>query len=164
MNSEAIDRYPSRGGRDAILTPRVDPVVYAPAGRAPPVARALIAAYEEQGFLVLDALFTSAEIAAMRAELAPGGDPIAGAIRGGKGCAVSVPRYLRRWRCGSAGAFSHGSRGLGRFSAFRFAVGGMPRMRALSLSLALTENQPRAAAFAGSSTCVCRRRGDTRSL
>lgn len=69
MNSQAIDLYPSRSGRAAALTPRADPVVYAPAERAPPVARALIASYEEQGFLVLDELFTRTEVSAMQAEL-----------------------------------------------------------------------------------------------
>lgn len=69
MTVEAKDPYPSRGGRPAALAPRVDPVVYAPAGRAPPLARTLVDAYERQGFLVLEGLFEEAELSAMQAEL-----------------------------------------------------------------------------------------------
>ncbi|HBG50253.1 ectoine hydroxylase [Candidatus Macondimonas diazotrophica] len=70
MPSEAIDRYPSRAGRPASVTPRTDPVVYADANREPPLARRTIANYENQGFLNLYTLFTDAEITAMQAELA----------------------------------------------------------------------------------------------
>ena len=69
MNTEAQDLYPSRGGRRATLTPRVDPVVHASPERQPPVARSLIDDYERNGFLILNALFDDAEIAAMQAEL-----------------------------------------------------------------------------------------------
>lgn len=69
MNAKAQDLYPSRGGRQATLEPRIDPVVHAPADRQPPVSRDVIDAYEERGFLVLEALFSEAEIAAMTAEL-----------------------------------------------------------------------------------------------
>ena len=69
MNAEAEDLYPSRGGRPADLAPRLDPVVHAPAGRAPPVAREAIESYDRQGFLILESPFDSAEIAAMQAEL-----------------------------------------------------------------------------------------------
>lgn len=69
MNIEAQDLYPSRGGRMATLTPRADPVVHASPKRQPPVERSLIESYERDGFLILDALFNDAEIAAMQAEL-----------------------------------------------------------------------------------------------
>jgi len=68
-NSEARDLYPSRRGGAATLAPRLDPVVHAPADRAPPVARPLIETYEQRGFLILPLLFENAEIAAMQVEL-----------------------------------------------------------------------------------------------
>ncbi|MBI2782491.1 MAG: ectoine hydroxylase [Gammaproteobacteria bacterium] len=175
MNSEAIDLYPSRGGRAATLSPRVDPVVHAPAEREPPVARALITAYEEQGFLVLDELFTSAEIAAMRAELERlRGDALiaqrpeairereTGALRSlfrvhqlsPLFAAVAAdPRlvelarhilddevYIHQSRLNYKPGF--GGKEFYWHSDFEtwHVEDGMPRMRALSLSIALTEN------------------------
>lgn len=68
-NAKAQDIYPSRNGDAARLAPRLDPVVHAPAGREPPVARSLVAAYERQGFLILESLFSDAELAAMQTEV-----------------------------------------------------------------------------------------------
>jgi len=65
----AHDIYPSRNGSDAQVIEREDPVVYAPAGRPPPIEPALVDRYREDGFLELPEVFSAGEVAAMQAEL-----------------------------------------------------------------------------------------------
>lgn len=68
MNT-AEDLYPSRGGRSAEMTTRLDPVVWADPQTEPPLPRALIEQYERDGFLVLPNLFSAEEVSALQQEL-----------------------------------------------------------------------------------------------
>lgn len=63
------DDYPSRTGHNTQLIGRRDPVVYAAENQIPPVDRSLIDSYAEQGFVVLDNVFTADEIAIFQQEL-----------------------------------------------------------------------------------------------
>jgi ectoine hydroxylase len=58
----AIDRYPSRIGQQASLSERQDEVVYSPSKEESPIAYELINQYREQGYLMLDTLFSADEI------------------------------------------------------------------------------------------------------
>tara|TARA_R110001592_G_scaffold309760_1_gene584175 strand:+ start:11854 stop:12789 length:936 start_codon:yes stop_codon:yes gene_type:complete len=63
------DRYPSRGALKARLVERKDPVVYAPNHLDAPIDEHLVEQYKEQGFVVLDNVFTEQEIIGFRQEL-----------------------------------------------------------------------------------------------
>ena len=56
------DPYPSRCQPEARFLPRLDPVVHAGGETAAPVDGAQVAQFERDGFLILDALFSEAEI------------------------------------------------------------------------------------------------------
>ncbi|MFT5417695.1 MAG: ectoine hydroxylase [Gammaproteobacteria bacterium] len=64
-----VDGYPSRNGQNAKLIGRQDPIVYASKDQDPPVARSFINAYNEQGFVVLNDVFSLGEIATFQQEL-----------------------------------------------------------------------------------------------
>jgi len=68
---EQMDKYPSRGGREARLAPRVDPVVYSPesARLLKHLSTGQVAQYERDGFLVLHDVFTSEEVQCFTDEL-----------------------------------------------------------------------------------------------
>lgn len=66
--SEA-DVYSSRNGQDAQLIDRQDPVVYASKEQAPPVDQSFINTYNEQGFVVLEDVFTPDEVSTFQQEL-----------------------------------------------------------------------------------------------
>lgn len=63
------DLYPSRCGLQPGISERLDPVVYAPRGQPGPLTPAQVSQYEREGFLVLEAFFSAAEIAGFVAEL-----------------------------------------------------------------------------------------------
>mgnify|MGYP000486179695 CR=1 FL=1 len=67
-DDSTIDYYPSRGSCKAAICERRDPVVYASDRDNAPIASSLVQQFEEQGFLVLDDVFTPAEIAAFQTE------------------------------------------------------------------------------------------------
>jgi hypothetical protein len=52
------DAYPSRNGQNAKLINRQDPIVYASKEQRPPIDRSLINTYNQQGYIVLDNVFT----------------------------------------------------------------------------------------------------------
>jgi ectoine hydroxylase len=57
-----VDAYPSRNKQSAKLVKRHDPVVYAPQGSKPPIDSSYIRQFEQQGFMVLDNVFSSEEV------------------------------------------------------------------------------------------------------
>lgn len=66
----AADPYASRVLDRPTIVPRQDPVVYAQDRARGPLTAEQVDSYERNGFLVLDSLFTPAEIARLQAELA----------------------------------------------------------------------------------------------
>lgn len=65
------DAYPSRRvGAKAAVIPRSEPVVYAEDTQTDVLTPAQIKQYAEQGFLIIDRLFSSAEVGVWQAELA----------------------------------------------------------------------------------------------
>lgn len=69
--STLIDRYPSRIEPVAGIRDRLDPVLHDPRGTATPgpLGPEQLASFEENGFLVLEAVFTEGEMDAAMAEL-----------------------------------------------------------------------------------------------
>ena len=66
----AADAYPSRMKDRPEVLPRQDPIVYGDAPeQAGPLSRELLDAYERDGFLILPAFFSPAEVEACRSEL-----------------------------------------------------------------------------------------------
>jgi ectoine hydroxylase len=63
------DDYASRDGQKAKLVNRQDPVVYANEEQQPPIDQALISSYNEQGFVVLDNVFSPDEVATFQQDL-----------------------------------------------------------------------------------------------
>lgn len=63
------DLYPSRGKRDIRIAPRHDPVIYCSNPGQSPLAYDLVERYRDQGFLILDDVFSPAEVAGLQAEL-----------------------------------------------------------------------------------------------
>lgn len=63
------DRYPSRGGLPAQLSQRLDPVVYAAENSPAPIDRERVKEYEQQGFLILENLFSDEEVHHFQQEL-----------------------------------------------------------------------------------------------
>jgi ectoine hydroxylase len=68
VTNEADD-YPSRNGQKAKLIGRQDPAVYASKEQDSPVDRSLIDTYNEQGFVVLNDVFTADEITTFQQEV-----------------------------------------------------------------------------------------------
>ncbi len=62
------DTYPSRTTPHARLLPRQDPVVHGEWSAHSPLSRSQSEAFDRDGFLILDALFSAAEVAALQAE------------------------------------------------------------------------------------------------
>lgn len=65
----AQDFYPSRGGRQRSIIERRHPVVWSEQEVSPPIDRALVEKYKDEGFLLLQGLFSRAEINLLQAEL-----------------------------------------------------------------------------------------------
>jgi ectoine hydroxylase len=63
------DRYPSRGALKAQLVKRIDPVIYAAETTTAPIDRKLVDEYQENGFLVLEDVFSEAEVSGFQQEL-----------------------------------------------------------------------------------------------
>jgi len=69
MISPAKDRYASRTDRDSAIVARHDPVVYGDGKYANALASAQIQAYERDGFLLMEDVFSADEVAALLAEV-----------------------------------------------------------------------------------------------
>ena len=67
--SKPSDRYPSRGVQKAQLLDRRDPTVYAPETKPAPIDKSLVEQYNDQGFIVLENVFTPEEVSAFQEEL-----------------------------------------------------------------------------------------------
>lgn len=175
----ATDKYPSRTNGKACLTPRVDPVVHAPAsaGLLQHLTADQVAQYEHDGFLVLHDVFSAEEVRCFEKELERlRNDPV---LRGSDGvitepgsgdvCSVfsvhTVSPVFKRLAADTRLAeiargllndevYIHQSR-LNYKPGFRgkefywhsdfetwHVEDGMPSMRALSMSITLTENTP----------------------
>lgn len=68
MDERTYDLYPSRCALEAQLLERQDPTVYAPQDTQGPLTDSAVRAYAEQGFLILEDLFTGEELAALQTE------------------------------------------------------------------------------------------------
>lgn len=66
---EREDLYPSRAGQVRAVRARAHPVVWAEAGAQSPLSAECIAAYERDGFLLLQDVFSSEEVSALQDEL-----------------------------------------------------------------------------------------------
>ncbi|NQV69535.1 MAG: ectoine hydroxylase [Pseudohongiella sp.] len=64
-----VDVYASRNENNAKLIDRQDPIVYASKEQPSPLDRSLIDTYNEQGFVVLDGVFSPDEVATFQQEL-----------------------------------------------------------------------------------------------
>lgn len=69
MISPAKDRYASRTDRDSAIVARHDPVVYGDGKYANALAPAQLQAYERDGFLLMEDVFSADEVAALMAEV-----------------------------------------------------------------------------------------------
>lgn len=173
--SAPIDRYPSRGGREARLQPRVDPVVYS--RESAHLSPEQLAQYERNGFLVLHDVFNGEEVQCFKDELErlledaklhgsdevieePGSGDIRSIFRVHSispvfkrmasdlrlaGIAQSLLNdevYIHQSRLN----YKPGFRGKEFYWHSDFETwhveDGMPAMRALSMSISLTENTP----------------------
>lgn len=172
----AVDLYPSRReGINPVFAERLDPVVYSNDPDRCPVAREFIESYEENGYLVLEDLFTDADISRFQDETrelmktwkhrdtdSVIREPGSGDVRTifqvhatnrlfGKLAADERLAGLAEYILGDR-VYIHQSR-LNYKPGFRgkefywhsdfetwHVEDGMPRMRALSMSIALTDN------------------------
>ncbi len=66
VKRKAHDDYPSRQGQSAGMIDRFDPVVYSDQDKESPLSQTLIESYQENGFIVLDGLFSCSQLKAMR--------------------------------------------------------------------------------------------------
>jgi ectoine hydroxylase len=169
------DAYPSRNGQNAKLINRQDPIVYASKEQRPPIDRSLIDTYNQQGYIVLDNVFTPDEIAAYTQELerlradpkiqqsgeviselnsndlrsifrVHENSPIFKALAADERL-TNLARYLlddKVYIHQSRVNYKPGFRGKDFYWHSDFETwhveDGMPRMRALSMSISLTEN------------------------
>lgn len=171
---KVTDVYPSRQG-GAQFIERQDPTVYAPQGKVAPVPAQQIKNYEESGFMLLEGVFSEAEVLMFQQELArlrgnaaaiapgetitepEGGDvrsifrihessPVFKALAADKRLA-DLARYILNdevYIHQSRLNYKPGFRGKEFYWHSDFETwhveDGMPRMRALSMSITLTEN------------------------
>ena len=168
------DVYPSRTGTEGGILSRVDPVIYAANDEPAPLAASQVTQYQRRGFVVLDKLFDSSEIALLQNELEvlrkqPGderetriNEPADNTLRSifaihqsntlfaRLACdsrLVDVARYLLNdevYIHQSRMNYKPGFRGKEFYWHSDFETwhveDGMPRMRALSMSITLTDN------------------------
>ncbi|AJP71251.1 ectoine hydroxylase [Sphingomonas hengshuiensis] len=171
------DIYPSRRAAQPELLPRHDPVVHADWHPGAPLSREQVEQFDRQGYLVLEQVFTAAEVAALQSETGrllgnpsaldrdtiitePGGseirsifeihaqsammarlaadDRLAGVARFLLGDHVYLHQSRLNYKPGFEGKefYWHSD-----FETWH-AEDGMPRMRALSMSVLLAENTP----------------------
>ncbi len=180
MNSELIDDlYPSRQRAEPHWLERRDPVVHGVPGQAPPIDQALIDGFAQNGFMVLEEVFSAEEVRRLASEarslrkqdglqpetrISERGETGAEAVR-----SVFAPHEqsmvfarlaadprlagLARYILGDE-VYIHQSR-INYKPAFRgkdfywhsdfetwHTEDGMPRMRAVSMSVMLTDNHP----------------------
>ncbi len=168
------DLYPSRQGVHQ-FTERQDPTVYAPKDRVSPIPQQQIQAYAEQGYMVLEDLFSANEVEMFQQELerlrndsavkqsdAIISEPESGEVRSVFQVHVNSPLFkklaadprladLARYILNddvyihqSRVNYKPGFRGKEFYWHSDFETwhveDGMPRMRALSMSITLTEN------------------------
>jgi ectoine hydroxylase len=175
LETSETDVYPSRNGQKSKLIRRKDPVVYAASEQNAPVDMAVINNYDQQGFVVLEDVFTSEEVTTFQQELEriktdpptqksgviitePNSNAVRSVFRIHESSAIFKALTaderlagLARYILGDA-IYIHQSR-LNYKPGFRgkeffwhsdfetwHVEDGMPRMRALSMSIALTEN------------------------
>ncbi len=176
------DPYPSRVAAEATMLPRLDPVVRRDPRYPAPLTEDRLAAYEHDGFMVLEDVFDATEVAALRrqadalraaqATLEPGtvirepGQADAGAVRsvfaihrqsdafaalvadhrlaGLAAALLGDEVYIHQSRLNFKPAF-HGKEFYWHsdFETWH-TEDGMPRMRALSMSIMLDDNHPQA--------------------
>ena len=169
------DVYASRNGQNARLVGRRDPVVHASKEQAPPVDRSFINTYNEQGFVVLNDVFTPDEVSTFQQELErlraaqksqqsgdvitePNSNEVRSIFRVHESSRVfkalavderlvDLARYLlddEVYIHQSRLNYKPGFRGKEFYWHSDFETwhveDGMPRMRALSMSITLTEN------------------------
>jgi ectoine hydroxylase len=169
------DIYPSRSGQKAGSIERQDPVVYASTAQIPPIDQTLINTYNQQGFVVLEGVFTTEEVDRFQQELdrlrtdpqmrqcaevvtEPGSDDVRSIFRvhaisplfraltaderlaGLARYILNDEVYIHQSRLN----YKPGFRGKEFYWHSDFETwhveDGMPRMRALSMSISLTEN------------------------
>lgn len=171
---QPTDFYPSRQGPERCME-RQDPTVYAPRDKVAPVSEKQIQHYAEKGFMVLEGLFSGAEVQAFRQELerlqADGAvkasgetitEPESGDVRSifrvhessqvfstlaADNRLAELARYILNdevYIHQSRLNYKPGFRGKEFYWHSDFETwhveDGMPRMRALSMSITLTEN------------------------
>ena len=174
MNT-ALDLYPSRKGQPASFLERSDPVVYSTDKSGCPVAVEYIEEYAENGFLILEDVFSSEEIRCFQQEMAAVRsdpdmgkrqesitEPESGDLRSLFGVHYLSPVFEKLAsdrRLAGLAEYILGDRVYIHQSRLNYKPGfrgkefywhsdfetwhvedGMPRMRALSISIPLTEN------------------------
>lgn len=170
-----VDHYPSRGEQKAGMIPRQDPVVYAMDKGTAPVAEHLVEQFEQQGFMILEDLFSAQEVVLFQQALAelrtddtiksseeaikePGSGEVRSVFRiheinpvfkqlAADHRLVALARYLLNDQVyihQSRLNYKPGYRGKEFYWHSDFETwhveDGMPAMRALSMSITLTEN------------------------
>lgn len=173
--STALDLYPSRQGQPASFLERRDPVVYSEDKSGSPLAHEFIEEYAENGFLILEEIFSSDEIRCFQQEMAALRsdpdiwkrkesitEPESGDFRSLFGIHYLSPVFKKLAsdrRLAGLAEYILGDRVYIHQSRLNYKPGfrgkefywhsdfetwhvedGMPRMRALSISIPLTEN------------------------
>ena len=69
VTEQVEDIYPSRTSPQATVTPRKDPVVYANDFANAPIKAELVEQYQQQGFLILEGVFSETEVCEFQQEL-----------------------------------------------------------------------------------------------
>ena len=176
MNT-AFDLYPSRQGQAGTFLERQDPVVYSDDESGSPIAREFIEEYAENGYLILEGVFSDEEIGCFQREMqrlrTDAGtaqrpesitEPGSGAVRSLFGVHYLSPvfeKLARDRRLAALAQYILGDRVYIHQSRLNYKPGfrgrefywhsdfetwhvedGMPRMRALSISIPLTGNNP----------------------
>ena len=173
--TEYADRYPSRGSSETHIIKRKDPVIYSADDRIAPIAQPFIEQYRQQGFMVLENVFSVQEVSHFQQELErlrddetiknsaetitePGSDEVRSIFRihatsplmkqlSSDKRLVELARYLlddEVYIHQSRLNYKRGFRGKEFYWHSDFETwhveDGMPSMRALSISITLTEN------------------------
>jgi ectoine hydroxylase len=175
LHAANADTYISRAAPVPAIVDREDPVVYAASNIPAPIEKDLIAHFDRNGFIELDGIFSTAELALLQAELhrlrdstadidphtlilEPGSRELRSIFRIHQQSAL-IARLARDARLVSIARYLLGDDVYIHQSRLNYKPGffgkefywhsdfetwhiedGMPRMRALSMSIALTEN------------------------
>jgi len=174
-SQQAEDYYPSRNGQPSIFLERQDPVVYSTDKNNCPIEQEKIQQYQENGFIVLEDIFSQSDIEALQAEstflrqnskdkhsgeviLEPGSGEVRSIFKIHESSAV-FKKLATDKRLASLAEYLLGDKVYIHQSRLNYKLGfrgknfywhsdfetwhvedGMPRMRALSMSITLTEN------------------------